>query len=121
MDFIIEQISGHIIEFICIGVLTAVAVYFKKVSKLTHGIVLSVKAQGHDKLYRFCEFYISSNQITVRELENLRHIYEGYVAVGGNGTAKELYERCQDLPIVDKRTVYNPYYTERHSHTQPHD
>lgn len=111
-----EIILEHIIEFICAGMLGAVGLYFKKTSKLIHGIVLSVKAQGHDKLYRFCEFYISTNQITVKELENLRHIYEGYRAVGGNGTAKELYERCQDLPIVEVRTKYNPYYTERDHH-----
>lgn len=117
MDIVLE----HIVEFVCVGVLTAVGVYFKKTSKLIHGIVLSVKAQGHDKLYRFCEFYISTNQITVKELENLRHIYEGYRAVGGNGTAKELYERCQDLPIVDSRTKYNPYYTERDSCRHTHD
>lgn len=121
MDIVLEQIISHIVEFVCVGLLAVVGVYFRKVSRLTNGIVLSVKAQGHDKLYRFCEFYISSNQITVRELENLRHIFEGYTAVGGNGTAKELYERCQDLPIVDKRTVYNPYYTERDPHTRLHD
>lgn len=117
MDIILE----HLIEFVCAGILTAVGLYFKRVSKLMNGIVLSVKAQGHDKLYRFCEFYISTNEITVKELENLRHIYEGYTAVGGNGTAKELYERCQNLPIVESRTKYNPYYTERDIHHHLHD
>lgn len=116
-----EAILDHIVEFILAGILTGVGLYFKRVSKLINGIVLSVKAQGHDKLYRFCEFYISTNQITVKELENLRHIYEGYRAVGGNGTAKELYERCQDLPIVESRTKYNPYYTERDMHPHIHD
>ena len=66
-----EVILDHIVEFILAGILTGVGLYFKRVSKLINGIVLSVKAQGHDKLYRFCEFYISTNQITVKELENL--------------------------------------------------
>ena len=67
-------------------------------------------AIGHDDLYRFSEFYIQTNQITLRELKNLEHIYNAYHALGGNGTGTELFERCKELPIVEKRTKYNPYY-----------
>lgn len=59
----------------------------------------------HDRLYQACRFYLARNDrdnkpwITAEELKNLEYLYDGYSALGGNGTCKELYERCRELPI----------------------
>lgn len=106
----IEIIKEYYVEFLCTVLTGAVIWFIKYASKFIKGMVTSTLAIGHDKLYRFSEFYILTNQITLDELKNLEHIYEGYHALGGNGTGTELFERCKELPIVDKRTKRNPYY-----------
>lgn len=77
-------------------------------AKLREDALLSL---NHDMLYRNGKFYIHSKQITIDELKNLEYLYKSYHALGGNGTGTEIYEKCKDLPIVEKRTVMNPYYT----------
>ena len=71
----------------------------------------ALMALNHDMLYRNGKFYIHSNQITIEELRNLEFLYNSYHALGGNGTGTEIYEKCKELPIVEKRTAMNPYYT----------
>ncbi len=60
----------------------------------------AVKAILHDKIYDRAEQYIKRDGITVRELENLRQLYEPYKALGGNGTGQQLYETCLKLHII---------------------
>lgn len=55
----------------------------------------------HDRIYLLTESYIEQGEITVEELDNLKYLFEPYENLGGNGTAKELYERCKRLNIVD--------------------
>lgn len=71
----------------------------------------ALMALNHDMLYRNGKFYIHSKQITIDELKNLEYLYASYHALGGNGTGTEIYEKCKELPVVEKRTVMNPYYT----------
>ena len=107
----LDIIINYYTELMC----TVLVAGFVAVVKYFYGMIKGgtklMLAMGHDKLYRFSEFYIQTNQITLTELKNLEHIYNGYHALGGNGTGTELYERCKELPIVEKRTKYNPYYT----------
>ena len=70
------------------------------------------KVNCREKIRRFGEFYVTTNQITVEEYDDLKEIYDAYHALGGNGTMTELVERCKNLPVVPVRTVRNPYYTE---------
>lgn len=51
----------------------------------------------HDRLYELAKEYISRGKITIAEFENLTYLYEPYTKMGGNGTNKELYERCKRL------------------------
>lgn len=53
----------------------------------------------HDRLYQLARQYIYKEEITLEELQNLKHIYCAYNALGGNGTGKKLYEKCLDLPL----------------------
>lgn len=113
-----ELITNNFIEIMCAGIASAATGVLVYCVRMMKGVMLSVKAMGHDKLYRFCRFYISTNEITIEELENLEHIYKGYATLGGNGTGQELFEKCTKLPIVEVRTHYNPYYVNR---DVPHD
>ena len=54
----------------------------------------------HDRLYEYSEIYIARYGITIQELDNLRYLYEPYEEMGGNGTGKQLYERCLKLPLI---------------------
>lgn len=53
----------------------------------------------HDKLYTLAEDYLCRGHITVKELDNLTHLYSAYRKLGGNGTGEELYNRCKLLPV----------------------
>lgn len=57
----------------------------------------------HDRLYFLCNFYIERGWISTEELKNLEHLYKGYSGLGGNGTGKELYERCCALRINNSK------------------
>lgn len=53
----------------------------------------------HDRIFQACRWHLGNGEIAISEMNNLKTLYDGYSSLGGNGTAKELYERCQDLPI----------------------
>ena len=108
-----ELIQGNIVEVVSTTIVTvAVGILVGIVRKL-QWLFVGVRADLKDKIIRFGEFYILTNQITLEELENLTELYKAYAGLKGNGTAKEVYERCAKLPLVDERTKFNPYYTER--------
>ena len=55
---------------------------------------------GHDRIIYLCEKYIDRGWISSEEYDNLRnYLYEPYVKLGGNGTAKRLMEIVEKLPI----------------------
>lgn len=110
---LIDLIRDNFISILCAGIAGVATGIMTRLYRKINGLILSVMAMGHDDLFRYAEFYILTNEITVKELENLEHIYKGYHALGGNGTGTEIFEKCKELPVVDKRTKYNPYYTER--------
>lgn len=54
---------------------------------------------GHDRIITLCEKYIDRGWISADEYDNLRnYLYEPYVKLGGNGTAKRLMEIVDKLP-----------------------
>lgn len=63
-------------------------------------------ALAHDRIYTICGHIIDEVQegkregVTAAEYNNLRILYEGYVAIGGNGTGKRLFDEVSRLPIV---------------------
>lgn len=103
-------IQEHIFEIIWSIAGGAILAFVGYAFKVLRGLVVSSLAVSHDKLYRYAEFYILTNQITVDEMKNLEHIYRGYHLLGGNGTGTELFEKCKEIPVVERRTKWNPYY-----------
>lgn len=53
---------------------------------------------GHDVLFQRLSYYIERGYIDVTEMENIEHLYQPYIQMGGNGTIKVLYEQVMDLP-----------------------
>lgn len=96
-------ITGSIIT----GLISAFVLQFKKFKALQEAIL----ALNHDRLYQACSFYILTKEIEVEELRNLGYLYNGYHALGGNGTGTELYEKCKQLPVVEHRTRWHQFYT----------
>lgn len=108
-----EVIRDNLIQIICTGVLGFIAGALVRIMKHFKSLSIAVRANGHDRLFRYSQFYIETNQITFDEMETLTEIYQGYHGLGGNGTGTEIYEKCKKLPVVKTRTKWNPYYVER--------
>lgn len=92
-----------------VGGLTAIWIFTKPIRKMvreqTKRIELmeeGIQSMLHDRIYQACTFYIKRGWVTVSDLKNLEHMFEPYEGMGGNGTAKELYERVKDLPIKEE-------------------
>lgn len=89
---IVEIVGGLILLF---GVIRPVIKFIKYVRDGLLAIL-------HDRIYQACNFYIKQERVDVQGLRNLEYMYKPYAAMGGNGTAKELYERVKDLPIREE-------------------
>lgn len=60
-----------------------------------------------DKIYHLCKSYIKRGWCTVEERRNLDRLFNAYEARGGNGTAKKLWERTQNLPYTQEEYKLN--------------
>lgn len=57
---------------------------------------------GHDRIIYLCEKYIERGWISSDEYENLNdYLYEPYLKMGGNGTAKRLMALVENLPTKE--------------------
>lgn len=57
-----------------------------------------VKAILHDRLYSAHAYYMAQGYCPLDDKRNIRHIYEPYAALGGNGTGLTAYEDIKRLP-----------------------
>ena len=106
----LDLIQNNIIAIVCSGVASFAAGTLIWEIKKSKALFQAVKANSHDKLFRYGNFYIVTGEITLEELESLEEIYQGYHGLGGNGTGTAIIEKCRKLPIVKERTKWNPYY-----------
>lgn len=56
---------------------------------------------GHDRIYELCSEYLRKGEITRSEYDNLKHLYDPYTKLGGNGTASKLMKEIEDLPFAE--------------------
>lgn len=53
----------------------------------------------HERIYERCEACIARGSVSREEYENLEFLYKPYIEMGGNGTARRLFEEVDKLPI----------------------
>lgn len=53
------------------------------------------------RLVQLCKIYIKQKYLTQDQYDQLTEFYKVYVGFGGNGQAKEYYEKAIALPIQD--------------------
>ncbi len=53
----------------------------------------------HDRLYIECGKCIEQEYISLDDMENIKHLYSAYSALGGNGTGTALYNRAMALEL----------------------
>lgn len=53
------------------------------------------------RLCQLCKLYMEKQYMTSAEYEQLNEFYKTYTSLGGNGQAKEWYDKVKVLPIHD--------------------
>ena len=59
----------------------------------------------HNKIYTQGACYIQRGYVTIDELHDLEHLYDPYRAMGGNGTAEQIYNNVKNLPVKQKSVL----------------
>lgn len=62
---------------------------------------MMLRALGSDKLEEKLKKWKHADERTADEWANIQHLYEGYVALGGNGSIKKLYEECKEIETTE--------------------
>ncbi len=67
----------------------------------------AVLSLSHDRIYAIFQRSIARHKrtgkgLTLEERRNLEYLFKSYENLGGNGTGRELYERCMALPVEEK-------------------
>lgn len=65
----------------------------------------AVQAVLHDSLYKQCTKVIYRGTVTISELDNIEHLFNGYAGVGGNGTGEALYNKVKNLKLIDDKEL----------------
>lgn len=69
----------------------------------THSLQLSSIVRSYRfRLIQLCKIYLDQEYITTSQFEQLSEFYKLYHDLGGNGQAKEYYEKTKELPIRDE-------------------
>ena len=95
---------GLIIIISVIIVIAVIAIRF--LIRIFHSAKINIKSD----ILRYGKFYISTNQITLQELEDLLDLYYAFKRMHNDQYVENVVEKCRKLPIVTKRTEWNPYY-----------
>lgn len=59
-------------------------------------------ASLHDRIYSGYEVILKRGAVTMKELNNMGHLWRAYSSLGGNGTGKKMYERICAMPVIER-------------------
>lgn len=62
---------------------------------------LMLRALGSDRLEEKLKAWKHADVRTADEWANIEQLYEGYVALGGNGVIRKLYQECKDIETTE--------------------
>ena len=51
----------------------------------------------HDRLYHACLSLIRQGWASLQDKNNIEHLAKPYFSLGGNGTGRDIYDRCMAL------------------------
>ena len=98
---LLDTFIGIIISAFVGGLLVFVKTRMSKYDKESHAVKDGIRAMLRDNLIKtygkcgeddgYCPYYIK---------ESVTDIFHQYELLGGNGAAKDLYEKIMDLPTV---------------------
>lgn len=54
---------------------------------------------AHDRIFEQCKDILKRGDMTEAEYDNLRHLFDPYKKLGGNGTAEKLMQQVEDMKI----------------------
>jgi hypothetical protein len=60
-----------------------------------------LQAMAHDRIINLSKKALMDGSVTVAEFDSILLLYEPYVAMGGNGSAKRMFEAVKQLPIKE--------------------
>lgn len=78
----------------------------KRVSECEKNQSNMILGLGHDKILYLTDKIMLRGCITLKELTNLKYLYEPYKKLGGNGDCETGYNACIKLPIVSDNEAY---------------
>jgi hypothetical protein len=75
--------------------------YIRETQNIEKAHMTLIIASYRFRLVQLCKEFIKQGYMTYTQYEQLTEFYKLYVGLGGNGQAKEFYERASQLPIQD--------------------
>lgn len=99
VNIVLDFVVKFWIEFAMAGMVSAVALLFKR-HKATQ---LGVQALLRANIIGLYNKYIERNEIPIYERENLEQLYIQYKHLKGNGVVDGLRERLNKLPTPNER------------------
>jgi hypothetical protein len=75
--------------------------YIRETQNIEKAHMTLIIASYRFRLIQLCKEFIKQGYMTYAQYEQLTEFYKLYVGLGGNGQAKEFYERAIQLPIHD--------------------
>lgn len=98
VQIIVTAVVGVVVPATCGAMRRSI----KKQQREYEAVREGVKAILHDRLYSAHGYYTAQGYCPLDDKCNIRHIYEPYAALGGNGTGRSAYEDITELPTAPK-------------------
>jgi len=99
MNMILEIVLKWIIPFILGTIISYFVSLFKKEKNKNKALENAVQSLLRDRLIEKYRLYKTRGEMTILDKENIDHLYNEYINLGGNGTVKELFEDLQHIQI----------------------
>lgn len=97
------SIITSIIVWAITGVLGALTTYlgmrYKKLTRENNALKNGVQSLLRNKIIEYHEKYTRQGYCPIYAKEAVRHNYEAYHELGGNGVITKLYEEIMELPV----------------------
>lgn len=75
--------------------------YIREVDVNENNRINSIIASYRFRLVQLCQIYLRQGYITSDQYEQLSEFFKVYSGLGGNGQAKQYYDKAMELPVKD--------------------